>query len=225
MAGTITVGELLSDPTSSNKITIGTGTTLDLVSGAGSVSMPSASLTGALPALDGANLTGLTSANLTGALPVIDGSSLTGVGGATGTMILSEKAFDEVSVIAASLSTYSSGNTVSFPKTKSSTESILIYCWNGYIDKYVNSGSYITYRMGYTPSGGSIAYTDERQYRDQETGEWRKYFPLCYQQRIATLGVGTHTFTMQCKHSGGNNNNSQLVTDSHNYILIREVLI
>jgi hypothetical protein len=37
MAGTITVGELLSDPSSSNKITIGTGTTLDLVSGAGSV--------------------------------------------------------------------------------------------------------------------------------------------------------------------------------------------
>ena len=37
MAGTITVGELLSDPTSSNKITIGSGTTLDLSSGAGSV--------------------------------------------------------------------------------------------------------------------------------------------------------------------------------------------
>jgi hypothetical protein len=37
MAGTITVGELLSDPTSSNKITIGSGTTLDLASGAGSV--------------------------------------------------------------------------------------------------------------------------------------------------------------------------------------------
>jgi hypothetical protein len=59
MAGTITVGELLSDPTSSNKITIGTGTTLDLVSGAGSVSMPSASLTGALPALDGSALTNM----------------------------------------------------------------------------------------------------------------------------------------------------------------------
>ena len=40
MAGTITVGELLSDPTSSNKITIGSGTTLDLVNGAGSVTMP-----------------------------------------------------------------------------------------------------------------------------------------------------------------------------------------
>ncbi len=37
MAGTITVGELLSDPTSNNKITIGSGTTLDLVNGAGSV--------------------------------------------------------------------------------------------------------------------------------------------------------------------------------------------
>jgi hypothetical protein len=37
MAGTITVGELLSDPTSGNKITIGSGTTLDLASGAGSV--------------------------------------------------------------------------------------------------------------------------------------------------------------------------------------------
>jgi hypothetical protein len=58
MAGTITVGELLSDPSSNNKITIGTGTTLDLVSGAGSVSMPAGSLTGALPALDGSALTG-----------------------------------------------------------------------------------------------------------------------------------------------------------------------
>jgi hypothetical protein len=37
MAGTITVGELLSDPTSSNKITIGSGTTLDLAGSAGSV--------------------------------------------------------------------------------------------------------------------------------------------------------------------------------------------
>jgi len=37
MAGTITVGELLSDPTSGNKITIGSGTTLDLSSGEGSV--------------------------------------------------------------------------------------------------------------------------------------------------------------------------------------------
>jgi hypothetical protein len=64
MAGTITVGELLSDPTSSNKITIGTGTTLDLVSGAGSVTLPpeataAASLTGALPALDGSALTNM----------------------------------------------------------------------------------------------------------------------------------------------------------------------
>jgi hypothetical protein len=40
MAGTITVGELLSDPTSGNKITIGSGTTLDLVNGAGSVTLP-----------------------------------------------------------------------------------------------------------------------------------------------------------------------------------------
>jgi hypothetical protein len=40
MAGTITVGELLSDPTSNNKITIGSGTTLDLVNGAGSVTLP-----------------------------------------------------------------------------------------------------------------------------------------------------------------------------------------
>ena len=44
MAGTITVGELLSDPTSGNKITIGSGTTLDLKSGAGDVVMPSGSV-------------------------------------------------------------------------------------------------------------------------------------------------------------------------------------
>ncbi len=70
MAGTITVGELLSDPSSNNKITIGTGTTLDLVSGAGSVTLPpeataAASLTGALPAISGAALTFLPSQGIT----------------------------------------------------------------------------------------------------------------------------------------------------------------
>jgi hypothetical protein len=44
MAGTITVGELLSDPTSGNKITIGSGTTLDLAGSAGSTAMPSGSV-------------------------------------------------------------------------------------------------------------------------------------------------------------------------------------
>ena len=47
MAGTITVGELLSDPTSNNKITIGSGTTLDFVSGAGSVLIDRSSVSGA----------------------------------------------------------------------------------------------------------------------------------------------------------------------------------
>jgi hypothetical protein len=60
MAGTITVGELLSDATSSNKITIGSGTTLDLASGsAGTITLDAADLTGALPAISGANLTGM----------------------------------------------------------------------------------------------------------------------------------------------------------------------
>ena len=44
MAGTITVGELLSDATSSNKITIGSGTTLDLKASAGSTTMPTGSV-------------------------------------------------------------------------------------------------------------------------------------------------------------------------------------
>ena len=44
MAGTITVGELLSDATSSNKITIGSGTTLDLKASAGSTTMPAGSV-------------------------------------------------------------------------------------------------------------------------------------------------------------------------------------
>jgi len=60
MAGTITVGELLSDATSSNKITIGSGTTLDLASGsAGTITLDAADLTGALPAISGASLTGV----------------------------------------------------------------------------------------------------------------------------------------------------------------------
>ena len=60
MAGTITVGELLSDATSSNKITIGSGTTLDLASGsAGTITLDAADLTGTLPAISGASLTNL----------------------------------------------------------------------------------------------------------------------------------------------------------------------
>ena len=60
MAGTITVGTLLSDATSSNKITIGSGTTLDLASGsAGTITLDAADLTGALPVISGANLTNL----------------------------------------------------------------------------------------------------------------------------------------------------------------------
>ena len=60
MAGTITVGTLLSDATSSNKITIGSGTTLDLASGsAGTITLDAADLTGALPAISGASLTGV----------------------------------------------------------------------------------------------------------------------------------------------------------------------
>jgi len=60
MAGTITVGELLSDATSSNKITIGSGTTLDLASGsAGTITLDAADLTGTLPAIDGGSLTNL----------------------------------------------------------------------------------------------------------------------------------------------------------------------
>ena len=44
MAGTITVGELLSDATSSNKILIGSGTTLDLKASAGTTTMPAGSV-------------------------------------------------------------------------------------------------------------------------------------------------------------------------------------
>ena len=44
MAGTITVGELLSDATSSNKILIGSGTTLDLKASAGTTTMPTGSV-------------------------------------------------------------------------------------------------------------------------------------------------------------------------------------
>jgi hypothetical protein len=82
MAGTITVGTLLSDLTSSNKITIGSGTTLDLASGsAGTITLDAADLTGALPAISGASLTSIPAGNLTGALPAISGASLTNLPG------------------------------------------------------------------------------------------------------------------------------------------------
>ena len=56
-----------------------TSTTAPSLVGTNFTSLPSASLTGALPAISGSSLTSLTSANLTGALPAIDGSALTGI--------------------------------------------------------------------------------------------------------------------------------------------------
>ena len=56
---------------------------LPAISGSALTSLTSANLTGDLPAISGSSLTSLTSANLTGALPAIDGSALTGVGGST----------------------------------------------------------------------------------------------------------------------------------------------
>ena len=56
-----------------------TSTTAPSLVGTNFTSLPSASLTGALPAISGSALTSLTSANLTGALPAIDGSALTGL--------------------------------------------------------------------------------------------------------------------------------------------------
>ena len=56
-----------------------TSTTAPSLVGTNFTSLPSASLTGALPAIDGSSLTSLTSASLTGALPAIDGSNLTGI--------------------------------------------------------------------------------------------------------------------------------------------------
>ena len=122
-------------------------------------------------------------------------------------MVIKEQAFDEVASIAASdISNYSSGNTVSFTKLKSSSDSYIIYTWNGYVSKYTNSGSYVDWRMAYTPSGDSMIH-----------------FPMCIQYHIGTLNAGTHTFTMQAKWGGGTNNNSQLQTDTEQYILIKEV--
>ena len=60
-----------------------TSTTAPSLVGTNFTSLPSASLTGALPAISGSSLTSLTSASLTGALPAIDGSALTGVGAST----------------------------------------------------------------------------------------------------------------------------------------------
>jgi hypothetical protein len=69
MAGTITVGELLSDPTSNNKITIGSGTTLDLVNGAGSVLIDRSSVSGAGKVLQVVDITDATASSHTGNLP------------------------------------------------------------------------------------------------------------------------------------------------------------
>jgi hypothetical protein len=139
-------------------------------------------------------------------------------------MVLKEQAFDEVATITAGSTTWSSGNTVSFTKLKASADSYLVYIWNGHIDRYPNSGSFIDVRMGYTPSGGSIAYTTERQYdRDYNIGGPRILDPMCFQQYFSSFNAGTHTFVMQCRWGGGTNNNSQLVTDTDHYVFIKEV--
>lgn len=141
-------------------------------------------------------------------------------------MVIKEQAFDEVAYIDTPINySYSSGNTVSFTKLKSSSDSYIIYTWNGYVSKYTNSGSYIDWRMAYTPSGGSQAFTAVRNFdhNNNSPSEARIHFPMCMQYYISTLNAGTHTFTMQARWGGGTNNNSQLQTDAEHYIFIKEV--
>ena len=117
-------------------------------------------------------------------------------------MVIKEQAFDEVASIAASdISNYSSGNTVSFTKLKSSSDSYIIYTWNGYVSKYTNSGSYVDWRMAYTPSGGSQTFTAVRNFdnNNNNPSDSMIHFPMCIQYHIGTLNAGTHTFTMQAK--------------------------
>jgi len=142
-------------------------------------------------------------------------------------MVIKEQAFDEVAYIAGTTNTYSSGNTVSFTKLKSSSDSYIIYTWNGYVSKFTNTGSYIDWRMAYTPSGGSQAFTAVRNFdhnNNDPSGSFI-HFPMCIQYYINTLNAGTHTFIMQAKWGGpsGQNNNSQLQTDTEQYIFIKEV--
>jgi len=143
-------------------------------------------------------------------------------------MIIKEQAFDEVAYITAlSASSWSSGNTISFTKLKASSDSYIIYNWNGYVSKYTNSGSYIDWRMAYTPNGGSQAFTAVRNFdhNNNNPAESRIHFPMCIQYHIDTLNAGTHTFIMQALWGGpvGYNNNSQLQTDTEQYIIIKEV--
>ena len=175
----------------------------------------------------------------TGVLPVgvTGGSGLTALGTVTAGnishadivyptgMVIKEQAFDEVATIAGNSTTFASGNTMSFTKLKASGDSYIVFTWNGYVDKCTNSGSYIDWRMGYTPSGGSIAYTDIRTHDNDNNSpaDLRIYYPMCVQYYISTLNAGTHTFVMQARWGGGYNNNSQIVTDAEQYVFIKEV--
>jgi len=141
-------------------------------------------------------------------------------------MVIKEQAFDEVAYITStSASTWSEGNTVSFTKLKSSSDSYIIYTWNGYVSKHTNSGSYIDWRMAYTPSGGSQTFTAVRNFdhNNNNPSEIKIHFPMCIQYHIDTLNAGTHSFIMQARWGGGTNNNSQLQTDTEQYIFIKEV--
>jgi len=138
-------------------------------------------------------------------------------------MVIKEQAFDEVASIVAGSGSASSGNTVSFTKLKSSSDSYIVYNWNGYIYKYPNAGSYVDHQMTWTPSGGSADYTEWRTF-DLNMSDGN-YWPFNPQYYINSLNAGTHTFTMQARWGGGTNNNGSLVTDTDGYIFIREVTI
>ena len=120
-------------------------------------------------------------------------------------MVIKEQAFDEVAYIAgSSASSWSSGNTISFTKLKASGDSYIVYTWNGYVAKWTNSGSYIDWRMAYTPSGGSQAFTSVRTFDHNNNSPAEAYinFPMCVQYYIHTLDAGTHSFIMQALWGG-----------------------
>tara|TARA_R100000781_G_scaffold46299_1_gene31253 strand:- start:671 stop:1273 length:603 start_codon:yes stop_codon:yes gene_type:complete len=141
--------------------------------------------------------------------------------------IIQEKYYTETATLECdSSSTWDTGTSNSFTKQESSSDSIIVYNWNGYLADYANSGSNASYRLAYTPAGGSVTYLNNITYIDQHTGGWRQHIPISLNYTITSLNAGAHTFQFQCKWDGvDGNNNAQFIADAHNRIIIREVSI
>ena len=150
----------------------------------------------------------------------VTSAKATGVGGP----VKKVQFYSETATLAASSTNWTSGTNNSFTKLSSSSDSVLVYEWNGYLAHYQNSNSDMLYRVAYTPDSGSEAYLSFLEWESRVSGEARNCIPVCMKAVFTNLNAGTHTFKFQCKWDGNSNNNSEFKNDTgHHRIIITEI--